>query len=148
MNGVSVRINGVTQKAIATPASYLALEHPWKVGDIIEVDLPMTLHVNVAPDDKQVQAAMYGPVVLAARLGTEELTTSMIYASNGPDDTDRGIPMPEITEPGVWFERAEALPNYTLHFRSKGREPIHSLVPLNQITDERYSVYLKNTSVA
>jgi len=146
-NGVSVRINGVIQKAIATSASYLALEHPWKVGDIIEMDLPMTLHINTASDDKQVQAAMYGPVVLAARLGTEGLTTSMIYASNGPDDTDRGIPMPEVTEPGVWFERAEALPNYTLHFRSKGYEPIHSLVPLNQITDERYSVYLRNTSV-
>ncbi|MEO6816274.1 MAG: glycoside hydrolase family 127 protein [Edaphobacter sp.] len=100
-NGVSVRINGVTQKAVATPANYLALEHAWKGGDVIEVDLPMTLHINVAPDDKQVQAAMYGPVVLAARLGTEGLTTSMIYASNGPDDTDWGIPMPEVTEPGI-----------------------------------------------
>jgi hypothetical protein len=53
--------------------------------------------------------------------------------------------MPEVAAKGVWFERVEATPEYPLHFLSKGTEPIHSLVPLNSIMDERYSVYLKNT---
>jgi hypothetical protein len=104
----------------------------------------MTMHIAVAPDDKQVQAAMYGPLVLAALLGTEGLTNGMIYGGSGPDDEDRGIPMPEVTEPGVWFERVEAGANYSLRFHSKGRGPIHTLVPLNEIMDQRYSVYLRN----
>ena len=30
-----------------------------------------------------------------------------------------------------------------LRFHTKGRGPRHTLVPLNQIMDERYSVYLR-----
>ena len=89
---------------------------------------------------------MYGPLVLAALLGTEGLTTGMIYGSSGPDGGERGMPMPEVTEPGIWFERTEAGPDFSLRFRSKGRGPIHTLVPLSEIMDQRYSVYLRNTS--
>jgi len=145
-SGATVRINGAVQNVSATPASYLTLDHPWKTGDVIELEMPMTLHVAVAPDDKQVQAAMYGPLVLAALLGAEGLTTGMIYGGSGPDGTDRGMPMPEVTEPGLWFERVEASPDYSLRFRSKGHGPIHTLVPLSQIMDQRYSVYLRNTA--
>jgi hypothetical protein len=143
-----LRINGTAQQVVATPASYLTLQHPWKAGDVVELDLPLSPHVAVAPDDKQVQAAMYGPVVLAALLGTEGLTNGMIYGGSGPDDADRGMPMPEVTESGVWFERVEPTNDYSLRFRSKGRGPIHTLVPLAQIMDHRYSVYLRNTSTA
>jgi hypothetical protein len=44
----------------------------------------------------------------------------------------------------VWFEQVEASPQYSLRFHSKGRGPVHTLVPLNQIMDERYSVYLRH----
>jgi len=48
----------------------------------------------------------------------------------------------------IWFERVESSPMYALQFRTKGRGPNHSLVPLNQIMDERYSVYLRNITNA
>lgn len=145
-SGITVRVNGAVQSVSATPASYLTLDHPWASGDVVELELPMTMHIAAAPDDKQVQAAMYGPLVLAALLGTEGLTNGMIYGGSGPDDNDRGIPMPEVTEPGVWFERTEASASYSLRFHSKGRSPLHTLVPLNEIMDQRYSVYLRNTA--
>ena len=146
-NGVSFRINGLLQAITANPAGYLTIEHDWKAGDVVEIELPMSLHVATVPDDKQVQAAMFGPIVLAALMGTEGLTNSMIYGGSGPDDTDRGMPMPEVTEPGIWFERAEASNEYSLRFHSKGKSPVHTLVALNQIMDERYSVYLRNTAI-
>jgi DUF1680 family protein len=166
--GVTVSINGDPQEATATPSTYLTLEHAWKAGDAVVVDIPLTLHIATTPDDKQVQAAMYGPLVLAARLGTEGLTTSMIYGGYGPRGYDDGYPIPvvdtrphmrrgtsgEPTAPApapadsVWFEQAEASPLYPLQFHTKGRGPIHTLVPLNQIMDERYSVYLRNISTA
>jgi hypothetical protein len=162
--GVAASINGDQQEVAATPSTYLTLEHAWKAGDVVAVDIPLTLHIATTPDDKQVQAAMYGPLVLAARLGTEGLTTSMIYGGNGPRGYDDGYPMPIVdTRPhmrrgangeptipapapadSVWFEQAEASPLYPLQFHTKGRGPIHTLVPLNQIMDERYSVYLRN----
>ncbi len=117
----------------------------------------MTLHIDQAPDDKQVQAAMYGPLVLAVRQGTEGLTTSMIYSGPGPWEPDQGYPMPTVKlhpaaapsgDAAIWFERVEGSKRYPLQFRSKGDGPIHTLVPLNLIMDERYSVYVRNEGVA
>jgi uncharacterized protein len=130
-------------------------------GDTVTVDLPLTLHIDAAPDDKLVQAAMYGPLVLAARLGTEGLTNTMIYGREGPHD--EGYPLPTVDmrihphrsangervpatpvqADEVWFERIEGSRQYPLQFHTRGRGPIHTLVPLNRIMDERYSVYLR-----
>ena len=163
-SGVAVAINGETQQVAATPSSYMILSRDWKSGDVITLDLPLHLHINTTPDDKQVQAAMYGPLVLAALQGTEGLTASMIYGDSGPFGDD-GYPLPTIdlmsshrqasdvktavpAADTVWFERVEGSRRYPLQFRTKGRGPAHTLVPLNQVMDERYSVYVRNLSVS
>jgi hypothetical protein len=164
--GAAVAINGAALDAAAAPSSYLTIDHAWKAGDVVTVDVAMTLHIATSPDDSKVQAAMYGPLVLAARLGTEGLTTGMIYGGSGPRGYDDGYPMPTVdmrprmhrgetaapapatADDSVWFERVESSPMYSLQFRTRGRGPNHSLVPLNQIMDERYSVYLRNITNA
>lgn len=163
--GVSVSVNGTAQNVTATPSTYLTVDREWKQGDVVTVELPLTLHINTAPDDKTVQAAMYGPLVLAALLGTDGLTTSMIYGGSGPFGSDDGYPMPQIDlrphmhhgeaapppppeANAIWFERAEATGRYPLLFHTKGHGPVHTLVPLNQIMDERYSVYLRRAENA
>ena len=160
---VTVNVNGTQQAVTAAPSTYLTLDRDWKTGDVVTVEIPLTLHIDTAPDDKAVQAAMYGPLVLAALLGTDGLTTSMIYGGSGPSGFDDGYPMPAIdlrhrmhrgedgeapapASPGtdeVWFEQTEASPLYSLRFHTRGHGPTHTLVPLNQIMDERYSVYLR-----
>jgi DUF1680 family protein len=158
--GVTVAINGKPVQEDATPSTYFTLNHPWKAGDVITVDIPMTLHIDQARDDKQVQAAMYGPLVLAVRQGTEGLTTGMIYGDSGPQESDEGYPLPVVkltdataqtgAKPGedaIWLERIEGTQRYPLQFRSKGQGPIHTLVPLNLIMDERYSVYVRNEGI-
>ena len=167
--GTTVTINNEPVSVTATPSSYIELQHPWKAGDVIALEIPMTLHIDQAPDDKQVQAAMYGPLVLAVRQGTEGLTNSMIYAGSEPRGYDDGYPLPTVSlQPprrrraadtsapappiasavdGIWFEQVEGTPRYPLQFHTKGRGPIHTLVPLNQIMDERYSVYVRNEGV-
>ena len=143
---MAVHINGAPQKNTIDEAHYLTIDHAWKSGDVVTIDLPLAMHVNQAPDDKNIQAAMYGPLVLAALLGTDGLTTTMIYAGSGPRDPSGAMPMPEVTEPGIWFERTEATREYPIRFKSKDRGPLHTLVPLSDIMDERYSVYLRNTA--
>jgi hypothetical protein len=106
---------------------------------------------------------MYGPLVLAVRQGTEGLTNSMIYGDSGPWESDEGYPLPAVklhdqdpdhaaaatpTPNILWFERVEGNRRYPLQFRTKGQGPIHTLVPLNLIMDERYSVYVRNEGVA
>jgi len=164
--GVAVAVNGEPVKAEAAPSSYATVERTWKAGDVVTLDIPLVLHVDSAPDDKTEQAAMFGPLVLAARLGMEGLTAAMLEGTHGPRRYEAGYPMPVVdTRPpthqqwavdgepvppptpvivdGVWFEKVEGSREFPLMFRTKGRGPAHTLVPLNRIMDERYSVYLK-----
>ena len=67
----SVKVNGRPLPAFADPSSYLVLRGPWKNGDRIELSLPMYLHAAPMPDKETLQAAMYGPLVLAARFEEE-----------------------------------------------------------------------------
>ena len=140
---VAVAINNQPQAISSAPSTYLTLTHPWKTGDIITLDIPLTLHVDTAPDDPQVQAAMYGPLVLAARLGTEDLTAPMIYGSVFREP-DNGYPMPTVdSRQPIWFEQLDGSTDYPLQFRTLGRGVAHTLIPFNQILAERYSVYLR-----
>jgi uncharacterized protein len=143
-NGVSVKINGQPQQVTATLSSYVDVDHIWANGDVVEITLPMSLHIVPAPDDKQVQVAMYGPLVLAARMGYDGLTTSMIYGGSGPRGRDTTIAMPEVDGSDIWLEKIEGDSRYPLTFKTKGTRTSWTLVPLYKVMDERYSVYLKN----
>ena len=143
-----MKINGQDQPVTAAPSTYMEVSRNWVNGDVVEITLPMSLHVAPAPDDKQVQAAMYGPLVLAARMGYEGLTTSMIYGGEGPRARDVNIPMPEVDGGDIWLEKAEGDRRYPLIFKTKGTGRPYSLVPLYKLMDERYSVYLKSAAKA
>ncbi len=140
--GAAIKINGdVAANIAAPPGTYAELTRKWKDGDKVEISLPMTLHASPLPDDQTLQAAMYGPLVLAAQMGTAGLTEKMIYGDSGPDDEhDKPIAMPAVAAAGAeWFEK---VPDEPLQFRTIGTGST-KLKPLYQIMDERYSVYLK-----
>jgi hypothetical protein len=147
-SGVTVKVNGQDQQVTATPSTYMEVNRSWANGDVVEVTLPMSLHIAPAPDDKQVQAAMYGPLVLAARMGYDGLTTSMIYGGSGPRGRGSTIAMPEVDGGEIWLEKTDGDRRYPLVFKTKGTGTSYTLVPLYKVLDERYSVYLKsNTKV-
>jgi DUF1680 family protein len=168
--GATVAVNNQPLSDTATTSSYLEINHPWKAGDVVTVEIPMTPHIDQAPDDKQVQAAMYGPLVLAVRQGSGGLTNSMIYAGSGPRSFDDDFSMPTVNmrfpaqrrpnnapasapvpppvgNDAIWFEQTEGSRRYPLQFRTLGRGFTHTLIPLNLIMDERYSVYVRNEGV-
>jgi DUF1680 family protein len=147
-SGVTVKVNGQEQQVTTTPSTYMEVNRSWANGDVVEVTLPMSLHIAPAPDNKQVQAAMYGPLVLAARMGYDGLTTSMIYGGSGPRGRDSTIAMPEVNGGDLWLEKTDGDRRFPLTFKTKGTGTSYTLVPLNKVLDERYSVYLKNTAQA
>jgi DUF1680 family protein len=83
-SAASVTVNGKrfepNQKL--EPSSYAKIERTWKNGDQVEVQLPMHLHLQAIPDDPTLAAIMYGPLVLAGELGTENLDSKRIYSED------------------------------------------------------------------
>jgi DUF1680 family protein len=57
------------EEARPQPSSYVEIERTWKTGDKIELTLPKSLRLEPTPDQPQVAAIMWGPLVLAGDLG-------------------------------------------------------------------------------
>ena len=64
-------------------ASYVQVQYNWSVGDVITVDLPMSLRYEECPGLKEYVAFKYGPILLAARTtaasAAEARTTGLEY---------------------------------------------------------------------
>jgi DUF1680 family protein len=144
--GASVRINGKLLEATGAPGSYLTIARNWKSGDRIEMTMPMRLRVETMPDDRQQQAFLYGPVVLAGDLGNAGLEEKMIVGPNAPRLQQLPMEVPTFrasdADPSSWIKAG----NGPLSFRTSGQAKDVDLVPLNSIFGKRYSVYLQVSS--
>lgn len=147
--GGSVRVNGTKLDAFASPSSYFTLNRTWKEGDRVELSLPMSLRVETMPDDYSVQAVMYGPLVLAGRLGTSGLTPAMFYSGFETSPPGDAIAAPtianSIADPVGWLK---AVSDRVLTFEAVGQSQKLELIPLYKLFGERYAVYWKTTSAA
>ena len=140
------RLNGETLAAPTAPGSWLTVERQWRDGDELALRLPMRLHSVPLSGEGALQAVMYGPLVLAARLGSEGLDARTLRAGptrprTVPEYTSAPISVPVIAaaspEPHSWLSRS----GQELEFRTVGQARELTLVPLNSIFDERYAVY-------
>ena len=138
--GGSLKINGTALPAFASPASYLALNRVWKGGDKIELTLPMALHLAPMPDNDQVQAMMYGPLVLAGRF--DAVSNQMMYSGDYEPKPGNQFTVADIAanpaQSTAWVEPESKEP---LSFRTVGQSQAITLVPLYRIIGERYAVY-------
>jgi uncharacterized protein len=142
--GVTVSVNGTKLELATAPGSYLTLDRTWNPGDKIQIAMPMSLHLAPTPDDPTLQAVMYGPLVLAGRLGSQGLTHDLVYGPMGPD-ASRPIPVPNIISSGDSLNWVEPVASHPLTFRTVAQSPTTDLIPLYQIANERYTVYWKVT---
>lgn len=137
----SVKLNGKPLDASAEPGSYLTISRMWKTGDHLEMSLPMNLRIESMPDDRHVQAVLYGPVVLAGDLGDNGLTPDLITGPNAPQLRRLPINVPTFkaanNSPESWIKPADK----PLAFRTTGQQTDVSLVPLNGLFGRRYAVY-------
>jgi hypothetical protein len=149
VRGGAVRVNGTAVAAFASPGSYLTLDRTWKEGDRVDVRLPMSLRTEALPGDDTQQAVMYGPLVLAGRLGSEGLTKEMFYP--GAPTVPRGgaIPVPAVVAaadgPEGWVKPASTAP---LTFETVGQASQFTLIPLYKVLGERYAVYWKTSTAS
>jgi DUF1680 family protein len=141
-----VKINGRSLDAMADPGSYLALRKIWQDGDTITVSLPMELRQESLPGDDSIAAALYGPLVLAADLGAGPTDGPMkvIHGrSTEPKDPPAALPLPKSAAlPNIGTGRWVQVDSPSdLRFTAAGESGKYQLMPMNQIADQRYSVY-------
>ena len=141
-SGAAVKINGKALEVTPSPASYLTITRTWQDGDRVELTLPMHLHIETMPDEPTTQAMLYGPLVLAGKLGSEGLTKDLIIGPMGPEVQKHPMQVPQLHAakgaPDSWLKRAS---EESLEFRTSGQQPEIAFVPFNRVKGERYSVY-------
>ena len=145
--GASISLNGKPVPGSVRSGGYFKLERPWSEGDVLSVRLPMQLHAAPMPDDASVVAVMYGPLVLAARLGAAGLSPENLRAAptlprKVPEFAGDPLGVAPIVarsrEPSSWLR---PVAGRALEFSTVGQKNDLTLVPLNRIFDERYAVY-------
>jgi len=151
---VAVRLNGKALASDTPPGNYLSLARSWRDGDEVTLQLPMHLYAAPMLDDPTLQAVMYGPLVLAGRLGSAGLTTATLRAPptqprKVPEYTAEPIAAPPIIAPGddpaSWLV---PVPGRALEFTTRGQRETLAVSPLSRIFDERYVVYWRVTRTA
>lgn len=121
-----------------------------KEGDIVTVDLPMSLSLEACPDYKDYVAFKYGPILLAARTDTESSLQNE-YGREGRMDHSPGAMAsirPLSSAPLIIGKRSAALDSITMLDVSKLEFSLKTynkgtikLEPFNDIHHSRYSCY-------
>jgi DUF1680 family protein len=145
VDGVNVSINGRKQKIESTPGSYFELDREWHNGDTVKIQMSMRLHTESLPDSTNEVALLYGPIVLAGELGTnnmpEPLATTQTQFNNVPDPAAPVL----VTTADEVLKQIKPVSGRPLTFRTHGigRPQDVTLKPFYQIHRQRYTVYWK-----
>jgi DUF1680 family protein len=154
-DGVRVTVNGRPVDVAVQPGSYIPVTREWRQGDVVDVRIPMTLRTESLPGAPDRVAFLYGPVVLAGRLGTEglypgadilrnERTSGMIL------QTPVEVPVLEA-DPARVTDAVRAVPGgkpLTFETVGIGRPRDVTLVPYHRVHHERYTLYWKVQATA
>ena len=139
-------LNGRPLEGFAEPGGFYVIHRAWRDGDRLVVSLPLSLHLHPMPDDPGLAAVMYGPLVLAGRLGTEDLTPATLRAEptkprTVPEYHLDPVPAPAFAvsddDPARWIKPGSG----PLEFQTVGQATNIAFVPFYRIFDERYSIY-------
>jgi DUF1680 family protein len=139
---LQILVNGKSEAFKATPSHYINLNRNWKNGDRIAVQFTMETKLEYLPDGSNWAAFVRGPIVLAAKTSTNDLTG--LYA----DDSRMGHEAKGKLYP---INEAYALVDDTKNYVSK-LKPIDNmdfkldsltLQPFYKIHDARYQMYFQ-----
>lgn len=147
---LKVWINGQPQVITGTPGSYIALNRKWEKGDKVRMEMPMHLALEPLPDGSPYYSIKYGPIVLAAKTGTEDLIGLFADDSRGGHIAHgRQIPLQEmpvrVGTPDDLLASLTPVPGKKLAFTMSGLKPEKyetlELIPFFRLHEARYMIY-------
>lgn len=143
---LKVSVNNKTLDTRARPGTYAEITREWKDGDTLAVELPMKLRTEMLPNNNDYVSVFYGPILLAAKLGSEGLVESDFHSGTSMPAKDKlpAAQIPVMVRPVADIVK-HILPvnDKPLVFTTQGLcKPAEvTLVPIHRIYDERYSLY-------
>lgn len=131
--GIEISVNGKQVKIEEQAGSFILIKRKWKNGDKVDVKFPFTLRLETMPDDENRVALMYGPMVLAGDLGSEDdpKSSDLLYVP---------VFMTEDRDPESWTKTVKGKVN-TFVTHDVGRPRDVEFKPFYQTHERRYSVY-------
>jgi len=146
---VTIMVNKRRWTTSRQPGRYIAVNRVWHSGDIVEVHLPMELRTEPLPGHSNLVAILYGPIVLAGRLGRKGLApgadiivNERTYGDVLNDEVDVPILIGDAQEIIRQIKPATGSP-LTFHTTGIGHPSDVSLMPYYRIAHERYNLYWK-----
>jgi hypothetical protein len=141
--GGGISINGKASEVFAQPGGYLSVTRTWRDGDRVELKLPMSLRPCSLPGSRQMEAVMYGPIMLAGILSHEAAPPELALEGEPlpkkyPDPAETPVIHSRASDSVDWLEPVST-PDLT--FRTVNQQEKIELMPWYRITDERYLVY-------
>ncbi len=145
-----VKVNGKKRKISNKPGSYIEINRSWNDGDVVEIEYPMSVEVHATPENTNVVSFSYGPIVLAAKMGTEGMEKPAPYSNpdlhNDYYTYDYHIPeglTNKLNLKGKNIEKLVEKNDDTLEFRIKDsvNGQTYEMIPLYDLHRERYIVY-------
>jgi DUF1680 family protein len=144
---VTLFVNGKHYATSRSAGTYAEIRRKWQTGDVVDVRLPMKLRTQPLPSATDLVAVLYGPIVLAGRLGKEQLSAGADLIENertSGEMLNSPVSVPDwIGRPDEFSQRIERSPGAALLFRAGGFEGGRSieLAPYYEIAHERYTLY-------
>ena len=148
-DGVKLAVNG-SPVDTQTKDGYIVVDRKWQNGDAVNIELPMHLTAITTPDGKPQYSFLYGPIVLAAKTGTDR--QDGMYAdnsrgghiANGPKIPATQMPA-IIGSPDDILTHLKPVDGKAMNFRLTGvtlpQFEGMTLVPFYQLYECRYQIY-------
>ena len=152
--GYSIKVNGKEYAAGAAPQSYIEIDRKWKNGDVVEINLPMKTVIEELENVPQYLAVKKGPIVLAARTGTEHLDG--LISDDGRWAHIASGPLVPIAETPIMVGTREQIEQKIFNMQPVPGKPLHytvaglfndrkydtmELEPFFYLHDSRYAIY-------
>lgn len=141
---LALAVGGTAVATVPGRDPYVVVRRTWHDGDVLTWRLPATVAAERLTDGSDWAAFRYGPVVLAARGGTDDLpglradASRMGHVAAGPRHALAGTPVVETGDDGVAQVRG---PHDGMAFTlDTDRGPV-ALEPFHALHDARYTLY-------
>lgn len=141
---LTLRLNERPLLESSEPGRYVDVDRLWRDGDVLDVALPMQLHLQPLPGASDIAAVMLGPLVLAARMGRQGMgpgddivASEYVYGAVLKSQTE----LPRLALRGRTLDEAVRPAGAPLQFRTGAPGGDIDLAPFHRIAHERYSLY-------
>ncbi|HEY2588246.1 MAG TPA: beta-L-arabinofuranosidase domain-containing protein [Tepidisphaeraceae bacterium] len=140
--GLTIRVNGEPVQVTSLPGSYATIDRPWKSGDRVEMDLPLSLRTEPLAGSPDRVAVLYGPLLLCGQLAPVDPQQELLGDNPTSGGDDPAVPALSVAGRPVeqWIVPVPGAP-LTFQTHDAGLPAELTLVPFYKQTGRRYVVY-------